>query len=451
MSGSENIEPTEYEIFLNKKTDKIYMSKSFDITQLKPSSEEGITELSRPIRYISKVLDCEQNQFIKIGKEIVLRVTSSARQEITAKFYEDTRGIFTLQIQKFSTDTGNPHQTYFTFVGDEIGKLYNFIRNIPLLPIEGKGKQQFEDKYLDKISLTKHHLLKFISEQPEIIPELLDELQKNNISQSDIRGLGHRKEQLEIFRNMLDTENYFENLKAELKIDKDESVWQRFFENNTWILGYGLNYIFNSELDEKKLEQVTKGYDFNSSGKKVDLFMKTRGLINSFCFGEIKTHKTPLLKQQKYGYRRECWAADDELAGGVAQIHKTVQKSIENIKTKTEIKDKNGELTSEQLYLYQPKSFIIIGSLKEFEGQNGINEDKFSSFELFRKNMFNPEIITFDELYERARHIVKNPLSEVQNINEKNNHANTPFQRKNFCAEPPFSGEVSPIGAEKRI
>jgi len=352
MSRSENNEPTEYEIFLNKRTDKIYMSKSFDATQLKQSVEEGITELSRPIRYISKVLDCEQHQFIKIGKEIVLRVTSSARQEITAKFYEDTRGIFTLQIQKFSTDTGNPHQTYFTFVGDEIGKLYNFIRNIPLLPITGKEKQQFEDKYLDKIILTKQHLLKFISEQPEIIPELLNELQKNNISQSDIKGLGHRKEQLEVFRNMLYTENYFENLKAELKIDKDESVWQNFFEANPWILGYGLNYVFNSPLEGKKLEQVTKGNDAFSAGKRVDLFMRTRGIINSLCFGEIKTHKTPLLKQVKDAYRRECWAAGEHLAGGIAQIQKTVQISLRNIQTKTPLKKENGDLTGEEVYLY---------------------------------------------------------------------------------------------------
>lgn len=28
-----------------------------------------------------------------------------------------------------------------------------------------------------------------------------------------------------------------------------EMIWQQFFEKNTWIFGYGLNYIFNSTLD----------------------------------------------------------------------------------------------------------------------------------------------------------------------------------------------------------
>lgn len=415
MSRSDSNEPTATEIFLNKRKDKIYVSKTFEATQLKPSLEVGFIEQSRTVRYVSRVMEGEQNQFIKEGREIVLRTTPKARQEIVAKVFEDTRGIITLQIQKFSTDTGNPHHTYFTFIGDEIGKLYYFIRNIALFPIEGKNKQQFEDKYLDKIILSKPDLLKLIYDQPEIIPGLIEELQKNNISQSDLKALGHRKVQLEVFSNMLYTENYFENLKAEKRIDKDEKVWQSFFEANPWILGYGLNYVFNSELDGKKLEQVVKGYDFNGSGKRVDLLMKTKGLINSLCFGEIKTHKTPLLKQVSDAYRRECWAADEELAGGVAQIQKTVQKSIENIKTKTEIKDKNGDLTGEQLYLYQPKSFLLIGSLKQFVKDNGINEEKFSSFELLRKNMFNPEIITFDELYERAKHIIQNPLTDEQN------------------------------------
>ncbi len=419
--GAFNLElPTEYEIFLNKRTDKIYMSKSLDVTQPKPTTDQGIVELPRPIRILSRISESEDHHFIKEGKELVLRITPKARQEIVAKFYEDTREISTLQIQKFSSDNGNPHQISFSFVGDEIGKLYNFFRNIPLLPIAGKEKHQFEDKYLDKIILTKQHLLKFISEQPEIIPELLSELQKNNISQSDLKGLGHRKEQLEVFKNMLYTENYFENLKAELKIDKDESVWQKFFEANHWILGYGLNYVFNSPLEGKKLEQVTKGNDVFGAGKRVDLFMKTRGLINSLCFGEIKTHTTPLLKQVKDAYRRECWAADEQLAGGIAQIQKTVQISLRNIQTKTQLKEANGDLTGEEVYLYQPKSFLLIGSLEEFKGANGINEDKFSSFELLRRGMHNPEILTFDELYERAKHIIKNPLTEEQNINQVN-------------------------------
>ena len=44
--------------------------------------------------------------------------------------------------------------------------------------------------------------------------------------------------------------------------------------------------------------------------------------------------------------------------------------------------------------------------LSEFSGEHGENEEKFSSFELLRRNLTNPEVITFDELYQRAKYIV---------------------------------------------
>lgn len=401
-------ETEEYDIFVNKRTDKIYVSKSINVTQLIPNKNNGPIETIKQLRYVSKVGESEQQEHIKLKNEIVLRSTTKAKQELIARIYEDSRNILSLQIQKFSVENGNPHKAFFTFTGDEIGKLYYFIRNLSLLPIKGNEKQQFHDNYIENIILSKSNILQFIYDQPEIIPELIEELQKHNIKSEDIIGLAYRKEQLKIFEDMLYTNGYFETYKNDLNISKDELVWQYFFERNTWILGYGLNYIFNSELEGQKLEQVVKGYDFNSSGKRVDLLMKTKGLINSFCFGEIKTHKTDLLKTSVNPYRKECWSASDELTGGIAQIQKTIQKSIKNIETKTEIKDENGYLTGEQLFLYQPKSFLIIGSLNQFSTDDKVNEDKFSSFELFRRNIVNPEIITFDELFERAKHIIQN-------------------------------------------
>ena len=80
--------------------------------------------------------------------------------------------------------------------------------------------------------------------------------------------------------------NSLKNLKVTLEDESNkkvsnELVWQKFFEKNTWILGYGLDYIFNSELNSKKLEQVTSGSNFNSGGKRTDALFKSLGAINS--------------------------------------------------------------------------------------------------------------------------------------------------------------------------
>lgn len=147
------------------------------------------------------------------------------------------------------------------------------------------------------------------------------------------------------------------------------------------------------------------GTFLDESGKRVDALMKTRGLISSICFIEIKTHKTSLLWHHK-PYRSECWRVSDELAGSVAQIQKTVQKAVRSIGSKTDLHDDIGTPSGELAFLYQPKSYVVIGKLEEFVTPKGVNEQKFSSFELFRRNLTNPEIITFDELFERARFIV---------------------------------------------
>ncbi|MBK9929194.1 MAG: DUF4263 domain-containing protein [Saprospiraceae bacterium] len=97
----------------------------------------------------------------------------------------------------------------------------------------------------------------------------------------------------------------------------------------------------------------------------------------------------------------------EELAGGVSQIHKTIQKSLKNISTALSIYDESGFNQKYPIYLYRPKSFLIIGALREFKKMNDeIHEEKFSSFELFPRSISDIEIITFDELYERANAII---------------------------------------------
>ncbi len=387
-----------FEIFNNKRPYRTYISPSFE-------TKNPLNEEIRKIRIVSKVIDSpEEYTFAKIKDELVIRVTSKQREELVAKFFEDNRGIFVLTFQKFSLKTGNPYQASFSFVGNEIRKIVDFIHSIVDLPLENEASIKIDDKKLEEILLSKEQTRKLFKENEEILIEFL----KNDITKSDIVTLGYRKKQLYNFEKLLNDQEYFDKLKSLYRVTSDERLWQLFFEKNTWIFGYGLDYIFNSPLEEKKFEQVVSGFDFNSSGKRVDALLKTKGFINSLCFAEIKTPNSHLIKNIKTPYRPECWQISDELSGAVAQIQKTVQKSIKNISTKTEIKDVLGNLTGEELFIYQPKSILIVGNLQQFIGESGINEDKFSSFELFRQNLKSPEIITFDELYERAKYIIKN-------------------------------------------
>ncbi|MFZ1410920.1 MAG: Shedu anti-phage system protein SduA domain-containing protein, partial [Micropruina sp.] len=73
----------------------------------------------------------------------------------------------------------------------------------------------------------------------------------------------------------------------------------------------------------------------------------------------------------------------------------------------------DGSRTGDGTFVSQPRSFLIIGSLGQLKGTDGgAIDDKVHSFELFRRNVVQPEIITFDELLARAEWHVK--LAEEQ-------------------------------------
>lgn len=231
-------------------------------------------------------------------------------------------------------------------------------------------------------------------------------ISQGKVSYDDILGLQQKKAELRIFERLLTDEDFFQN-QVEHR-STPESVWQCFFQRNQWIFGFGLNYVFNTPLQDGKLEQVVSGYSVHGSGKRVDALLRSNGAISSLCFAEIKTHRKSLLRQVKTEYRPGAWAISDELAGAIAQVQRTVQVSMENIKTSLAVRDAAGYESGERLYLYKPKSFLVIGALSEFTNDLGyIHEAKFSSFQMFRNALPDIEIITFDELYERAKGLLE--------------------------------------------
>ena len=177
-----------------------------------------------------------------------------------------------------------------------------------------------------------------------------------------------------MFNNLLTDEAYFESLKKK-KGCSNEGLWQRYFEKNPWIFGYGLGYLFLSSLDDKKLEQVVQGYSVASRGKRVDALMKTKGVISNLCFVEIKTNNTQLLESKPY--RPGCWAPSKEMAGAISQVQGTVASAIENLSAKIGVEDEYGNPTGEEVFNYQPKSYLVIGNMSEFTTEEGVRTERF--------------------------------------------------------------------------
>jgi len=353
------------------------------------------------VRIASKAItSLDGYEYAKEKEEVVLRHKDDAATYISAKFFEDNRNIFVLSIQKYMAGSLKPYGSGFSFVGEEIGKLLEFIANIQSVVFSNSRAINITDEELRRIALTNQQARKLVVENEELISEVV----RSAVTKHDVVAVAYRKRQLEVFQQLLEDSAYFDKLKSE-KSCTDESLWQQFFEKNPWIFGYGLSYIYLSSLNDKKLEQVVQGYHVGQHGKRSDALLKTKGAISSLCFVEIKTHKTELLSKKPY--RAGCWAPSSELAGAVSQVQGTVASATESLHGKLTIHNSDGFPTGEEAFNYSPKSYLVAGSLSEFLGEHGSNHEKFRSFELYRRNTASPEIITFDELYERARFIVR--------------------------------------------
>lgn len=199
-----------------------------------------------------------------------------------------------------------------------------------------------------------------------------------------------RRLALEEFQNQLKLQNW------------DEPDWQKFFEHNPWILGYGLTYKWLRPVG-KKFETVTKGSTFNEAGKRPDTFAQVVAAVATTVFGDIKKPQTPLLWKKEY--RPSVYIPHREVIGGVQQIQKSIDDWISEGHTKYIIKDEGG-YDKEVVYSHRPKGILIVGNLEQFKKDGSYNDDKIASFENYRRETSNPEIITFDELYHRAKNIV---------------------------------------------
>ncbi|MEK7995933.1 MAG: Shedu immune nuclease family protein [Planctomycetota bacterium] len=354
------------------------------------------------LRYFYKAIEGEENVcFATVGDEVVLRSVNLGRKQIKAKVLEDDRGIKILTIQRFNA-LNKPHESeHFSFRGNEITTLLNFIAGIKTVPLEGEGKSYVTDEELREIVLDRGQVQRLLAKHADLIQEIVQSPELTR----DLMAVGYRRTQIE----------RYESLMADP--ETSEPVWQKFFEENTWIFGYGLSYQFLSALDGRKLEQAVSGFDISGPGKRVDALMKTRGRINSLCFVEIKKQTTDLLARTPY--RSGAWAPSAELAGAVAQVQNTVHEAFDHLRDKFEPSDGFGNPTGEALYNFEPRSCLIVGRLDQFLHQGEINPHKFRSFELFRRNTWRPEIITFDELLERARFIVEHGEIDAQDRSDE--------------------------------
>lgn len=278
-----------------------------------------------------------------------------------------------------------------------------FLNEIDLKVISERKLKLADDTFdiIDDELRTKLATLLMGNEGAEIIQNLLDQ---EVITSQDIVNTGYRKAQLEIFRKLLyeDYINEYKKIEHGLKpTSQDEKVWQHFFNKNQWIFGYSLNYRFEGILQREFSASNTDAA--GAEQVNADFLLGD----NSFTtFVEIKKPDTPLFANSKN--RSNCWSLSNDLIDSVSQILEQKSSGLIKIETEKELYDYNGEILKQKAY--DSKCYLIIGNLKiqtsDSKDSPKTQSIKKKTFELYRRDSRNIEIITYDELYDRAIHIV---------------------------------------------
>lgn len=235
----------------------------------------------------------------------------------------------------------------------------------------------------------RQRITRFVSEGHDPLSEeeqdaVLDMMTRNakSISQNKPEKLALLKSDIEL----VTLDNLIDRFQLMMKKAQPEDAWQQFLGQNPFILSLAFGYPILLVAGQA----MVGGHRVSGSGGKIADFLIKNSLSNNCSIVEIKKPSTDIL--MKSPYRANVYAPSKDLSGAINQVLDQkfhLEKEITSIKDNSGIYDMN---------TYSVHCCIIIGRMPK-------NEEEVKSFELFRGNSKNVEILTFDELLERMRNL----------------------------------------------
>lgn len=225
----------------------------------------------------------------------------------------------------------------------------------------------------------------------EQIQTIKDFINKNELSYQQLEKLLDRSKEkaLEKFREMLNSK------------DTKEDTWQHFFETNLWIFaGISLKLFFL----KGHISQANIGLP-NTQGHgapRSDILC----IDDYTTLVELKKHTTPIFTNKpNTTARTNTWSFSSDFIDGISQCLGQKQDLLEICRSK-EFTSNDGKYV--EVLTQDPKVVFIIGNKESEFPQNATvnNRKKANTFERYRRDCRNIEIITYDELYARAEYMV---------------------------------------------
>lgn len=288
-----------------------------------------------------------------------------------------------------------------------------------------RGNRNRNDRLrIAKRNYVKENILTIID--PEKFPEVIEikpvgslvELQINRVSRST--SAEKQKQKIRVIKNELETlaegapkellelhadiervtlSGMISKFEAMLQENLPEPKWQRFFEDNIFVLTMLLSrpvHLLHKQFNAKS-QNITGG------GAQIGDFLFGSD-SRSLAIIEIKKPSTELFQSGK-PYRNNVYAPHYEISGAITQVL-TQKSSLHNQWIHLAYNNKS-------LMNYHAdviKCIVLAGKTPE-------DEDKLRSFEIFRNSCKDVDVITYDELLGRLKslltHLNSNGVEQV--------------------------------------
>jgi hypothetical protein len=180
---------------------------------------------------------------------------------------------------------------------------------------------------------------------------------------------------------------YFISVAKGALTSSDEGQWQQLLTNHSWVI----SQIYAQPILLIKDLAYVGGKSIRNTGGSVIDYLYANNLTGNVLMVEIKTPAATLLRP----YRGNVMSPATDLSGGVQQLLQARNSFEEEYR---QLVGRSGE----DLHVTSPRCLLIVGTLSNLG-----DDTARRSFELFRNNNRQVEVITFDELIGKAEQLVQ--------------------------------------------
>lgn len=332
----------------------------------------------------------------------------SPRIRVTATRVNNDQWIKSLKLQKFKLQK-NDRITYpdesesITLTLNDVNFLASFLQFLQSEDIGDLKHWNFKNAIeLSDFNNVNIDSLKNILNTWNINAEFINTIIEEWVTNRDVVWLSYRRKQLEVFHHLLNTPDYINTYKqTENELSDratEEKVFQHFFQKNSRIFWYGLDYKYLSIL-----QREATVWPANVWWTEQELLDFITSCNDYTVLVEIKKPSTSIFSAVQN--RSWSWLLSSDFIWAISQVLEykaSAQLFLENPTNRID-----SQWNQFDHYTLDPKSILIIGRREMLNWSSDLETRiKKRTFELYKRDSRNIDILTYDDLLDRARFIV---------------------------------------------